>query len=235
MTALLYIARTIRSRHLLAAFSLTASCVLAVPTAGWSGHPPIVSADDAPPVTLTLDSLDQDTVVAGSGATITIQCTTGCDDQASVSVGDEDITDDAVAYDPANNTETFALPDDLPPGTYDVTVTEPDGQSDTLSQSLLVEPRLSITARVVTPHVKRGTRAIVDVQTNADDWSASVTTAQGHRLPNTAISIADKDNGLYRISVALPSNTTAGLRKVILSATLGSQTRTATYTFTVVP
>ncbi len=191
--------------------------------------------DTTTPDAVALDSVNPETVVAKSGASITIQCTSGCDDNASVSVGDADISDNDVTYNAAKNTETFTLPRTVDPDTYDVTVTEPDGRSDTLSSALTVEQRLVVSARLSRNTVRRAKSftAIVRTDADSDNWDATVRTAQGRALPNVQVTRDDVNDGVYKLTIQTNKHVPLGAKTLVISATLGSQHMVVSYPFSI--
>src|SRR5581483_3814116 len=113
---------------------------------------PLPAATEPPQVgSIQLRALTPGVVTAGASVQVALKGS-GFDDLATISMGDDDVTD--VSYN-GSDTLTFNLPS-LAAGTYDVTVTEPDGRTATLPHALTVLPRLILSARLLHASIRRG-------------------------------------------------------------------------------
>lgn len=180
---------------------------------------------------LRIDSVAPKALVDHATATVTLYGI-GFDSLATVSIGSDDITDatynaNASGQGSAKSAHSlsFALPGDLGPGVYDVTVTEPDGHSAILKHALTVLPKLGLSARLLHASVRQGTTAVVLLQTAAGATVAAyVTTTSGLLLPNLKMSIQKGAPGAWRVLIPIDLHMATGNYKITVTATKAPQT-----------
>lgn len=181
---------------------------------------PLPAATEPPPVSsIQLRALTPGVVTAGASIQVALKGS-GFDDLATISIGDDDVTD--VSYN-GSDTLTFNLPA-LAAGTYDVTVTEPDGRTATLPHALTVRPRLTLRTRLLHVSIRRGGTAIVLIQTlPSAHVKVAITTASGHPLPHVRVRLQGGKRGQWRALLGIGTHVPAGADRVIVSVSTGKQ------------
>jgi hypothetical protein len=177
---------------------------------------------------LSITSVRPAVVVARTDAMITIEGN-GFDANALVDVGDVQVDDPAFATaDDGVDSLTFKLPSESSPGTYDVTVAEPDGTNVTLPRALVVKPRLTLRATLQSKFVHRGRSGTLAITTlSGVRLRVRLLDKQGHPIAGSQISVALHNGGhgrwLAQFSVA--TTTHLDVVRVVVNATLNNQQR----------
>lgn len=175
------------------------------------------------PVPVDILGIEPKNVVAGSGTSITVRGS-GFDNTATVSIGPDDITDITCTQQAGSEQIAFSLPGTIRAGTYDVTVTEPDGRSQTLRKALTIAPKLTVTARLLhtTVIVGNSTAALVQSVQGAH-IALKITNAAGQTATGISTRLQAGVDGQWRAALTTSAAVAAGVYRVTLTASLGAQ------------
>ena len=181
----------------------------------------VTAAVPAPSGTLLhADRISPKVVTAGSRAGL-IVTGTGFDNQATISIGVTDITN--AVFDGRNNL-TFAVPDTLKPGVYDVTVTEPDGSSSTLPRALTVRPFPRLAIRLLHQAVAQGATGVLLIQAPSNaQITVHPTTMTGKVVAHLGVRVAYSSRGGWRVLLLVGKSVAPGKYLAQIAARLDSQ------------
>lgn len=148
----------------------------------------------------------------------------GFDDAATVSFGDEMTGDPTFANADGISTLSVPLPHDLAPGVYDVVVSEPDGQSTTLKDRLVVTPPLKLGMSLRSLRVHRGQTFTVSIRTLSDaQIRVRVLLANGRITRGLTVVLRNQGRGRWLATITVGRHARTGKARIVVSAKLSGQ------------